>query len=98
MSQSVVVGDAPRWHTGHFDAVLDHPELFGRRKISFAPKFRRAWIKTLADLRSLHTGRKTPPCIALVDSSYIFFSMHMFIFASHSPPAFLQCASPVAGD
>src|SRR5262245_16585667 len=41
---------------------------------------------------------RRPSCIALVDSSYIFFSMHMFIFESHSPPAFLQSASPVAGD
>ena len=39
-----------------------------------------------------------PHCFALVDSSYIFFSMHMFIFESHSPPAFLQFASLVAGD
>ena len=27
----VVVGDAPGWHAGHFDTVLDHPELFSGR-------------------------------------------------------------------
>ena len=36
----------------------DHPELFGGRKTGFAPKLRRAWVKALADFRSLHTGRK----------------------------------------
>jgi len=52
------MSDAPGWHAGHFYTVLDDPKLFGRREISFAPKFWCEWVKSLADFRSLHAGRK----------------------------------------
>jgi hypothetical protein len=41
---NVVVGDTPGRHARHFHAVLNDPELLGRRKVGSTSKLRRSGV------------------------------------------------------